>query len=83
MRDAVLSIASAAQGHLEEARALKDKVPVEARGTLLPSLACHAYLRALESANFDPFAPELMQRGQREALWHVLQVKWHLLNKSF
>lgn len=45
LRDVVLQIASAAKAHLDEARALRERVPVEARPLMLPALATDSYLQ--------------------------------------
>lgn len=70
------------QGHLDEARELRPKVPAEARPLLLPAVACGLYLDALQRAGFDPFAPAL-QRGGFSPLWHQLAVKWRLLRGEY
>ena len=70
------------QGHLDEARELRPKVPAEARPLLLPAVACGQYLDALQRAGFDPFAPAL-QRGGFSPLWHQLAVKWRLLRGEY
>lgn len=45
--------------------------------------ACHVWwLQALERANFDPFDPSL-SKGGISPLWHVLQVKWHLVANTY
>ncbi len=84
LRDVVLAVASAAKQHLDEARSLASRLPRAAGSVMLPSLACEAYLKALEQADFDPFSPRLQRRpGQAAELWHVLRVKWHLLRGTF
>ena len=70
------------QGHLDEARELRPKVPAEARPLLLPAVACGLYLDALQRAGFDPFAPAL-QRGGFSPLWYQLAVKWRLLRGDY
>ena len=70
------------QGHLDEARELRPKVPAEARPLLLPAVACGLYLHALQRAGFNPFAPAL-QRGGFSPLWHQLAVKWRLLRSAY
>ncbi|KAG1668088.1 hypothetical protein FOA52_010498 [Chlamydomonas sp. UWO 241] len=82
LRDVALAIASASKANLEEARALCSRVPAAARPLFLPSLAVDAYLKALEKANFDPFDPSL-SKGGVSPLWHVLQVKWHLMAETY
>ena len=70
------------QGHLDEARELRPKVPAQARPLLLPAVACGLYLDALQRFGFDPFAPAL-QRGGFSPLWHQLAVKWRLLRGAY
>eukprot|EP00798_Chlamydomonas_sp_ICE-L_P014327 gene14327-20313_t len=82
LRDVVLAVASTAKANLEEARALQPKMPKQACGLMLPALSCQKYLQALEKSNFDPFDPSLLDL-KRGAMWHVLQVKWHLINNTF
>ena len=76
------NISAVLQGHLEEARELRPKVPAEARPLLLPAVAAGLYLDALQRAGFDPFAPAL-QRGGFSPLWHQLAVKWRLLRGEY
>jgi len=75
-------ISCSQQGHLDEARELRPKVPAEARPLLLPAAACGLYLDALQRASFDPFAPAL-QHGGVSPLWHQLVVKWRLLRGDY
>lgn len=82
LRDVTHKVASVAKAHLDEASALKPSVPEAARPLLLPSVACLSYLQALEKCEFDPYHPSLAKGGV-SPLWHVLQIKWHLLYKSY
>ncbi|KAK9845392.1 hypothetical protein WJX81_005412 [Elliptochloris bilobata] len=82
LSSAVYGVACVAKGHLDEARELRPKVPMEARPLLLPAAACGLYLDALQRAGFDPFAPAL-QRGGFSPLWHQLVVKWRLLRGDY
>lgn len=41
-------------------------------------------LKALEKANFNPFDASLAKGGFGVSpLWHALQVKWHLMAKTY
>ena len=79
--DAVLAVASAAKGHLDEARRLAPGVPPEARPLFLGSLAAESYLADLEAANFNPFDPSLA--APTRPLRHALLVKWSLLRGTY
>ena len=84
VRNVALQVASVAKAHLDEARALQDKLPLIARHLMLPALTADAFLKALEGCNFDPFDPELARKGGTVSpLRHILQVKWHLWSKTF
>ena len=86
LRDVVLKVASVAKAHLDESRSLKPKLPpvLLSSGLMLPSVACEAYLRALETANFDPFDARLLSTNERPpGLMHVLRIKWMLMSKSY
>ena len=86
LRDVVLKVASVAKAHLDESRALKLKLPplLLSSGMMLGSVSCEACLKALETANFDPFDPRLMAINERPPdLMHVLRIKWHLMAKSY
>lgn len=85
MRDVVLSVASNAKGHLDEARALSSRLPKGASQVLLSSVGCARYLQALESANFDPFHASLQSRPgvQGAPLTHILAVKYHMLMGTY
>lgn len=84
-------VASAARGHLDEARRLRDGVPREARAVLLPAVACANTLALLECRDFNVFDPALLARpggggaggGGVTPLWYVLQLKYHLVVGSY
>jgi hypothetical protein len=76
-------VASAAKGHLDEARALTPKVPAAGRAALLPAVACDQYLAALEAKDFDVFDAGLATTGGIYPLMHMLKLKYHLLRSSY
>ena len=62
------------QGHLEEARRLRPKLPSDARLLMLPAVSVGLYLDALEQCNFDAFAQRIL-KGAYSPLWHQASVK--------
>ena len=70
------------QGHLDEARKLRNKIPKEACQLMLGAVSCGLYLQALEKRNFQIFTPQL-QSGGYSPLWHLLSVKYNLLRQSY
>ncbi len=66
------------QAHLDEARAMQQKVPKEAKALMLPSVACGLYLDALQNNAFDVFSQKML-KGAYSPFWHQLQVKRHYL----
>lgn len=65
------------QGHLEESRALSGQLSAEAKPLMLPAVAVHLYLAALEKHDFNVFAPQL-QKGGFTPLWYQILVKYNL-----
>lgn len=78
----MLEVAAAAKGHLDEARALAPRLPRSAGRLLLPAVGAGEYLRALERAGFDVFAPGL-PAGGAGPLRRALLTKWHVLRGTY
>lgn len=75
--NAVFEMASVANAHLEKARELVGKVPIEARPVLLPAVPCQVLLDSLRGANFDVFDPKLAQGILGiSPLSYQLKLKW-------
>ena len=64
-------IAAAARRHLARARADRRAVPRAALAALLPAVIASHYLRRLERAGCDPFAPELANSDPLQS-WRLL-----------
>eukprot|EP00884_Botryococcus_braunii_P001716 jgi/Botrbrau1/11545/Bobra.0393s0023.1 len=79
-QDAVHKIASVAKAHLDEARALREKLPRQALPLMLPAVGCSLYLDALEKADFDALS---LQAGAASPLWYLLSLKYHLLRGTY
>lgn len=82
LKDAALAVASAAKAHLDEARALAPKLPAGAAPLLRGAVGVGEYLRALEAAGFDVFAPGLPAGGV-SPLRRALLTKWHALRGTY
>jgi NADH dehydrogenase [ubiquinone] 1 alpha subcomplex assembly factor 6 len=61
LRAAVAEIAASAAIHLQRARGERDAVPGAALPALLPAVIANRWLRRLNRAGYDPFAPRLMR----------------------
>ncbi|MEW5309667.1 MAG: hypothetical protein WDW38_001537 [Sanguina aurantia] len=82
LRDVALKVASIAKEHLEEGRSMGSKLPRLAKQVLLPAVAAHHYLTALEKANFNLFEPSLLQGGA-SPLRHLMTIKYHMMFGTF
>lgn len=82
LKDATLAVASAAKAHLDEARSLAPRLPPGAAALLRPAIGVGEYLRALEAAGFDPFAPGLPEGGVGP-LRRAVVTKWHALRGTY
>lgn len=79
----VEKVASAAKGHLDEARALQGQIPWEARPLMLPAVACGAYLDRLQSQGYNALAPSLAKGSAFAPVWHQLKVRYRFMRGSF
>lgn len=61
LEDVVFAIASAANTHIESARAIEG-LPAAAKQVLLPAVPCALYLEKLQSVDFDIYDPALHRR---------------------
>ncbi|TDH68180.1 hypothetical protein CCR75_004467 [Bremia lactucae] len=69
----VFEVACCAMDHLRQARSLRKNIPKEARSAFLPLISSSLYLKDLEAANFNVFAPELQQRNMFQLHLQVLK----------
>lgn len=60
LRPVVAEVAAAARDHLEEARALRRRVPKPALPALLPAALADLHLRVLAKEGYDVFAPRVL-----------------------
>lgn len=75
--NAVFEMASVANAHLQKARELAGRVPIEARPVLLPAVPCQVLLDSLSRFNFDVLDPKLMQGILGVSpLSYQLKLKW-------
>ncbi|KAG7395094.1 NADH dehydrogenase (ubiquinone) complex I, assembly factor 6 [Phytophthora boehmeriae] len=75
----VFEVACRAMEHLHQARTLRKEVPSAARRAFLPLVSSSLYLKELEAANFNAFAPELHQRNMLNL--HIEVMKHFFLRK--
>lgn len=83
IKDVTLAVAAAAKAHLDHARSFTKELPLAARQLMLSSVACEAYLNALEGSNFDMFDSKLVTNGGFSPLGHQLRLKWHMLKGTY
>lgn len=69
----VFDVACRAMEHLHQARSLRKDLPSESRSAFLPLVSSSLYLKQLEAANFNAFAPELQQRNMFQLHLEVLK----------
>jgi phytoene/squalene synthetase len=83
--DCVFEVASVAHGHLEHARALRDKMPSQALPAFLPATWAALYLERLEQkAAFDVLSPKArMSKDPFAQLGLMLRLARNRLNNSF
>jgi NADH dehydrogenase [ubiquinone] 1 alpha subcomplex assembly factor 6 len=82
MQEAIYHVASAAFGHIEDARKLRSAVPPVLRPALVSAVGASSYLEALRRVDFDAFHPQLHRRGAN-VLPLQLAVLWRRFSKSF
>lgn len=63
LNECAYEIASRAHQHVSKSKSLADKVPREARSSLLPAVPVMNYLEKLQRVNYDIFHSSLQQRG--------------------
>ncbi|GMF21459.1 unnamed protein product [Phytophthora fragariaefolia] len=69
----VFDVACRAMEHLHQARSLRKDLPSESRSAFLPLISSSLYLKELEAANFNAFAPELQQANMLHLHFEVLK----------
>ncbi|KAL4140974.1 hypothetical protein PRNP1_014098 [Phytophthora ramorum] len=69
----VFDVACRAMEHLHQARSLRNDLPRESRRAFLPLVSSSLYLKELEAANFNAFAPELQQSSMLQLHLEVLK----------
>ncbi|KAE9027370.1 hypothetical protein PF011_g2070 [Phytophthora fragariae] len=69
----VFDVACRAMEHLHQARSLRKDLPSESRGAFLPLVSSSLFLKELEAANFNVFAPELQQQNMQQLHFEVLK----------
>ncbi|KAI9905959.1 hypothetical protein PsorP6_014387 [Peronosclerospora sorghi] len=69
----VFEVACRAMEHLHKARSLRKKLPNKSRRAFLPLVSSSLYLKKLEAANFNAFAPELQQQNMFQLHLEVLK----------
>uniref|UniRef100_T1IUF8 NADH dehydrogenase (ubiquinone) complex I, assembly factor 6 n=1 Tax=Strigamia maritima TaxID=126957 RepID=T1IUF8_STRMM len=79
VKDLVYDIACVANQHLKLARSFKKELPKESRVIFLPAIACHSYLRQLETYQFDIFHPHLQRRNS----WLPFSLFWNKFRRHF
>lgn len=79
LSDCVFEIAGRAYQHLQKARSLANKVPVEARIALLPAVPVSIYLDKLQRVDYNVLDPSLQRRS-----WKMLpNVYYSMLKKEY
>jgi phytoene synthase len=76
-RSTLADLRSQVRGHLETLGARLSSVPNESRSTILGAALCEAYLRQMESPNYDPFTTHiaLPQWRRQWILWRAAR-RW-------
>jgi phytoene/squalene synthetase len=69
----VFDVACRAMEHLHQARSLRKELPSASRSAFLPLVSSSLYLKDLETANFNAFAPGLQQRNMLHLHFEVLK----------
>ncbi|CAH0492622.1 unnamed protein product [Peronospora farinosa] len=69
----VFDVACRAVEHVHQARSLRKEVPSASRRAFLPLVSSSLYLKELETANFNAFAPELQRRSMFRLNLEVLK----------
>ncbi|RMX67951.1 hypothetical protein DD238_000522 [Peronospora effusa] len=69
----VFDVACRAVEHVHQARSLRKEVPSASRRAFLPLVSSSIYLKELETANFNAFAPELQRRSMFRLNLQVLK----------
>ncbi|UIZ27640.1 hypothetical protein KXD40_005396 [Peronospora effusa] len=69
----VFDVACRAVEHVHQARSLRKEVPSASRRAFLPLVSSSIYLKELETANFNAFAPELQRRSMFRLNLEVLK----------
>ena len=69
----VFDVACRAVEHVRQARSLQNELPSGSRRAFLPLVSSSTYLKALEAANFNAFAPELQRRSMFRLNLEVLK----------
>lgn len=82
LRDVTFALASAAMGHLKEARQLSSKLPTAAPQVMQQGALAGYYLQALEKAGFNVFDPGSASGGV-SPLRRVLGLKWNLWRRTY
>lgn len=75
----VFEVACRAMEHLHQARSLRSSLPSESRRAFLPLVGASMYLKDLEAANFNAFAPQLQERNMFKL--HLEVMKHFFLRK--
>ncbi|CAI5745981.1 unnamed protein product [Peronospora destructor] len=69
----VFDVACRAVEHVHQARSLRKELPSASRRAFLPLVSSSIYLKELEAANFNAFAPELQRRSMFRLNLEVLK----------
>eukprot|EP00879_Flechtneria_rotunda_P013702 GHRR01014313.1.p1 GENE.GHRR01014313.1~~GHRR01014313.1.p1 ORF type:complete len:184 (+),score=41.98 GHRR01014313.1:468-1019(+) len=80
--DVTLAVASAAMGHLTEARQLASKLAPAASHVMQQGTLAGLYLDAVEKKGFNVFDPGLADGGV-SPLKRVLALKWNMMRNTF
>jgi NADH dehydrogenase [ubiquinone] 1 alpha subcomplex assembly factor 6 len=76
LKAAIAEIAQAARGHLGAARAMGRTIPRGATSALLPAIVAGHWLKRLEHARYDPFAPALARPDPLQ-IWRLAIAALH------
>lgn len=79
VQNCVFEVASVANSHLEKARQLSEKIPVQAKPLFLPALAIGRFLERLRHANFNLGDGRF---GRRDGLLPIIYY-WNYLRKKY
>lgn len=82
LRDVTFAVATAAMGHLKEARQLSSKLPKAGPQVMQQGVLAGQYLRALEKAGFNVYDQGLAKGGV-SPLKRVLSLKWNMWRGTY